>query len=98
MNEAKPEENPNYTPPRRVEVLRGDAWLPATFPELVPGDRVRMFENDGGPPAADDGEVWVVMGRATERPELPGRYRIQSCSVAEWEKWIADGGRPESLL
>ncbi len=90
---SEPTDNPEYSPPRRVEVKRGDAWVQTTFPELRKGDHVRMFEDDGTP--ADGGEIWVAAGPAQERPELPGRYRIQTWTLAEFEKWLADGGRLE---
>lgn len=94
---AMNDENPHYTPPRRVEVKRGDTWIRTTFPELSKGDHVRMFEEDGEP--ADGGEVWVCAGPAEERPELPGRYKIQTWTLAEYEAEIQRvGGAVEELL
>lgn len=73
MNEGKEGE------PRRVEVQRGDEWIPISMGALVVGDRFRMFEATGEPAAGDDGEVCLVTAPPVSREAegMPGRWRVQ---------------------
>lgn len=47
---------------RRVERLREGKWVEVRMKELIPGDRFRMFEDDGETVSSQFGTEWYVTG------------------------------------
>ncbi len=47
---------------RRVERLREGQWVQVRMKDLIPGDRFRMFEDDGKTVSSEFGTEWYVTG------------------------------------
>jgi hypothetical protein len=67
--------------PRRVEVYRDGRWRSVPMPDLVVGERFRMFESTGE--AVDAGANYKLLERAVPHPELPGRWQVQVAVLAD---------------